>query len=845
MRGDDDGGYRGVVGWSGRLRVLTVACACALAGATVPALGDEPGAPRIGPVDGPVEDSANTAWSSLNPGNGYFVGPTRTHLDDQRRGYDAIDDAVADGTLDDTGLGRYFEDDRLGVAAGDVEREEQPGGRARIVWDGHGKPHVFAGTADDVAYGAGWATMEARFLYAEVFRAIGRSGMIELRDATADELLGGLDPAAGTIDYSDDELQAQIDHAVASDPAEGPALLARIDAYVAGVNAWLDANPPLPAAFKLLGVQWPKWKRTDVVACAIAIGAMFGQGGGIETKNAAALRSLVERLGPQAGRDAYAWFRRADDPAARGHVDGTWPYPVFDDGSSAAATPPPWPLPASAPILDGAAGPASREAPPHMSNFVIVDAAHSASGRPIMVSGPQVGYVSPSMLLEIELQGGGYRASGVTVPGLGFAVLIGHTDTYAWTITAARNDVVDERIEVLCEPDGSEPNRESTSYLFDGACTPMYRTATHTSTLWRTVHGPVTHRGSVDGRPVAVSQQRASRGFEAMSAAALWKLNSGQVADAADLAPTLSVVPMSMNWGYANAHDIAYFHSGRFPVRAAGTLADMPTWGTGDYEWRGVLDWKAHPQAVDPPAGYLVSWNNRTAHGWLMADHQWDTGAYQRVDLLARGVEAGFVAHPGGMTPADAVAVAQEAATTDARGALVLPALLAKLEGSSPPSAALARGRDVLRSWVAAGAHRRDRDGDWVYDDAALVVSDQIWPVLAALAVAPRAGGAIADLPLGPSDAPPNSDGEAFSSGWMSLEFDAIAAAAPTEAWHWLDIAYQRAASTQWLWLRGRPDLWRKTAGLERVRFVPYVFNGSTMRWQNRPTYQQVLSFDG
>lgn len=807
--------------------------------AGTPAQADETG--RLGPVP----DSATTAWSSLNPGNGYFAGPTRPHLDDQRPGYDAVDDPVADGTLTDTDLGRYFEDDRLGVDPDDVEREEQPGGRAQVLWDGHGKPHVFADTAPDVAYGAGWATMEARFLYAEVFRAIGRSGVIELRDSTADELLGGLDLSAGTIDYSDAELNAQIDRAVAANPEEAPRLLAAIDGYLEGVNAWLDANPPIPAGLGLLGLRWPKWTRADVVACAIALGAMFGQGGGIETNNAAALGSLVERLGPEEGRAAYEWFRRADGLGAQGHVQGTWPYPVFDDGTAAGTEAPPWPLPDSVPVLDGPPGPASRETPPHMSNFVIVGGDHSASGHPIMVSGPQVGYVSPSMLLEIELNGGDYRASGVTIPGLGFAVLIGHTDAYAWTITAARNDLVDERVELLCEPDGSAPTPESTHYVFDGVCTPMWRSATNASTMWRSVHGPITHRGSVGGRPVAVSQERASRGFEAMSAPALWKLNTGAVADAAGFAPALADVPMSMNWGYANADDIAYFHTGRFPVRAAGTHPDMPTWGTGEYEWRGVIDWTAHPQAVDPPEGYLVSWNNRTAAGWILPDHQWTTGAYQRVELLSRGVESAFAAEPGGLTPADVVGVAQRAATTDARAALVLGELLERLDAAPAPSAALSRAREVLRDWVSRGAHRRDRDNDWVYDDAALALSDEVWPVLADLGVAPRAGGAIDDLPLGPRDAPPNMDGEAFSSGWMSLELDAIAAATPEEAWHWLNVAYQRAAAKQWIWLRGRPESWRKSTAFERVRFVPYIFNGSTMRWQNRPTYQQVLSFGG
>jgi hypothetical protein len=31
----------------------------------------------------------------------------------------------------------------------------------------------------------------------------------------------------------------------------------------------------------------------------------------------------------------------------------------------------------------------------------------------------------------------------------------------------------------------------------------------------------------------------------------------------------------------------------------------------------------------------------------------------------------------------------------------------------------------------------------------------------------------------------------------------------------------------------------------ERIRFVPYVANLDSMRWVNRPTFQQVISFGG
>jgi hypothetical protein len=40
------------------------------------------------------------------------------------------------------------------------------------------------------------------------------------------------------------------------------------------------------------------------------------------------------------------------------------------------------------------------------------------------------------------------------------------------------------------------------------------------------------------------------------------------------------------------------------------------------------------------------------------------------------------------------------------------------------------------------------------------------------------------------------------------------------------------------------PAAWRSDATAERIRFAPGILT-TTMRWTNRPTYQQILSFDG
>ena len=40
------------------------------------------------------------------------------------------------------------------------------------------------------------------------------------------------------------------------------------------------------------------------------------------------------------------------------------------------------------------------------------------------------------------------------------------------------------------------------------------------------------------------------------------------------------------------------------------------------------------------------------------------------------------------------------------------------------------------------------------------------------------------------------------------------------------------------------PDHWRADASAERIQFFP-GFLGQTMRWTNRPTFQQAISYSG
>ena len=114
---------------------------------------------------------------------------------------------------------------------------------------------------------------------------------------------------------------------------------------------------------------------------------------------------------------------------------------------------------ASGALVPATDKPLDREA----SNFLIADGSVSASGSNLAVMGPQLGYYYPEIVMQIHLSAPGIEAQGAAVPGLGMYLLLGRTPNYAWSLTSASHDVRDVFAEVLCNPDGSEPTRESSA----------------------------------------------------------------------------------------------------------------------------------------------------------------------------------------------------------------------------------------------------------------------------------------------------------------------------------------------------------------------------------------------
>jgi acyl-homoserine lactone acylase PvdQ len=683
------------------------------------------------------------------------TGITPPHYDDQQPLYENL--VYGAPGLTDSTIGSYFKDATFGVPAGEVASTVEPRPGATITRDAaYGVPHIYGDTRADTMFGAGYAGAQDRLFLMDVLRHTGRAELASFlggSNASADASQWGFAP------YTEADLEKQLAQAPETYGADGTQAVADVTAYVEGINAYVAAarlDPTLrPAEYALLGKPMENWKSTDIVAIASLVGGIFGRGGGRELDSALTMQAFEGRMGRKAGRKAWKGFRSKNDPEAPTTVSAKFPYETRsafakaglalpDKGSvrltevakASNATPQPSSFAA-------AINRSLREAG-HASNWELVSAKESATGHPIGVLGPQVGYYVPQILMEEDLHGPGIDARGAAFAGVNLFVQLGHGRDYAWSATTATSDNVDTFAEVLC--------KDSFHYRFRGKCKAMEKLEKSESwqpntidpteagsqalTAYRTVHGIVYARGKVGGKKVAYARQRSTYFHEADSIIGFSKLNEPAVMTGPEgFKKAVSKISFLFNWSYIDSEHIAYAMSGAMPQRAKGTSPDFPVLGTGKYDWKGFkpatqtatyLPFKKHPQAVDPP--YLVSWNNKQAPEWAAADDQYAYGPLQRSQMISDRVKAGTKGAKK-MTISQLVQAMEEPASTDLRGYRLLPTLFKAI--GKPKSATVKQALATLSAWQKAGAHRRDLDRDGVDEEtSAIELMDAWWPKL-------------------------------------------------------------------------------------------------------------------
>ena len=709
-------------------------------------------------------NAEHRAVNLLPPGQSGFVSVTGqaqgqasgdpdqfgAHLDDQREPYWNFE--YKDGSF---------------FAGGEVD-EPKPG--VRIYRDKFGVPAIYADTGRDVWFGVGYAIARDRLFLMDAVRRMGRGTFAEL---TGPSGVPG-DIQQRTLTYSEAEYE-RFFSALSSEAKDA------IEGYVEGANAWREkaiTDPRLlPAEYALLTTVPEEFTVTDVLAGGVLITRTVAADGGNEFLNVQALRALEAKYGERAGRGVFRDFVWQEDPAASVTVPGR----SFSNQSGtdaerraafnamaeyasnlplALATGPgtghaPEPSPAEPP--DGvplsqrpAAVAAAVEALHELraglhggSYAIAVGPERTANGGAMLVSGPQLGYSYPSLLVELEVHGGGYDARGVSVPGLP-TVGIGYNKRVAWALTTGYSKTIDSFIETTRPtPDG--PQYRHNGEWKDQRCrteTIRYRAAVQgvpagppvfatDAEVCRTVHGPVV-AATQDGRK-ARSVQYAMFTKELQTIEGILDWNRAD--NLAEFAAGVEKVTWNENVAYAGADGhIAYWHPGRYPRRDPDGDQRLPLPGTGAFDHRGVLPFDRMPHAVDPAQGFLANWNNKPAHGWLDGEGISPTsrpaGEGARVTSLTSRLRAADDLTFGGLQRLE-----QQAGLTDHRAREYKPVLADLLAAGDLTS----RQRDALQRIAAwNGSHyapgpstaddnRTDPPSATIFDAVVTAIRDELF----------------------------------------------------------------------------------------------------------------------
>jgi acyl-homoserine lactone acylase PvdQ len=813
-----------------------------LLGATLAA-----GAIAAAPAASQAADYADIARNVLAPGQAGSL-PTTPNSTDQALLYDSLTPLGFNVSAAD--VNRLYKPNVFGTRGqGPTKVEATPNKNVRIVRDKWGVPHITGKKRADVMYGAGFVAAEDRQLLLELGRGPGRLAVLDAPGVDAFRLI-----VTGRTFVPSAQADAVINRQVGvlrRAGSKGRQTLADMDAYVRGMNGFFTQSGQIQS-----GAVKP-WTRTDMIAISGFIGSIFGRGGGDEHRNAQFLGALQAKLGDAAGRSVYDDLRRVNDPESPTSLQKPAPYnetpadrsgnAALDDNSFAPTTFKSAPKPA---------GPEDRDRK-LMSNALLVSAKRSRSGHPIFVAGPQLGYFYPEIVGEMDLHGGGIDARGIASTGAGPYVFIGRGQDFAWSLTSASNDIVDVYVESLC-------GNSDKQYLFEGKCKQM--TTTDAGVLKgspdqqivfsETVHGPVIGYATVNGQKVAISSRRSTRGREALSLLAFNDLNSNRVNSARTFLRSINQLEHTFNAFYADDKDIAMFSTGRLPIRPKNVDPSLPPRGTGRNEWTGFLSRAKHPQEINPRNGFILNWNNRPTRAFGAADDNWSYGSTHRSELFdpLKKVKRS--------RPNDVVSVMNGAGTQDLRSVELTPLVSDVMQGTPPPTPRAARMRELLLDWRANGSSRLDADLDGKIDHPGAAIMDAWYPKLADAVLSPVLGELTPRLAQfrGRGGAP-SSGGSSFGGGWYSYidkdlrtllgrsvagkfsnrycgkgDFNACSAS----LWASLDAAGADLEAAQ----GSDPAAWRSDATRERITFQPGLIP-NTMRWVNRPTFQQVNSFDG
>ncbi|MBU9719983.1 MULTISPECIES: penicillin acylase family protein [Bacillaceae] len=368
-----------------------------------------------------------------------------------------------------------------------------------------------------------------------------------------------------------------------------PETSSMVDAYVAGVNAYMEeafAEGEQPLEFRLMGYEPEPWTSEDTALVVKYMGYTLSGNFRSELDN--------YRIAKTLGEDAHHFFPEF-------HIDENFPT-IYTYGEES---------PFSFDKLENLAAFAPNEF--NGSNNWAISGEHTLSGYPLVADDPHLGHAIPSVWYQTHLNlEGDFHSMGVTVPGVP-GVVLGHNGEMAWGVTAMSVDQEDLFLEQV-HPENPQ------LYLYDGE----WEQATvieeliymdgveepHVELVEITRNGPIINKIVGDAPYQAISLRWTGReAGEELNGV----LRLNRATNVEEFMQGLDgFVTPALSWVFADrSGNIGYRGQALLPVRQnSNGLFPVPGWDP-DYQWDGFIPNEELPQIINPESGYIMTANNK------------------------------------------------------------------------------------------------------------------------------------------------------------------------------------------------------------------------------------------
>lgn len=457
-----------------------------------------------------------------------------------------------------------------------------PGLRApvEVRRDTWGVPHIYAKNQRDLFFAQGFVVAQDRLFQMEMWRRQGEGRLSEVLGPSAVDR----DRWARAFAYRGDMAKEWA--------AYGPDTREIVQAFVAGVNAWIaQVGDNLPPEFALLGFKPEPWNERVPLARATGLS---GVGNGASEVLRAQLVAAVGAERTEALMPA--------DPARK--LD---PVAGFDYAGITRES------------LGGFATTFSDIAYTRTegSNNWVIHGQRTATGKPILANDPHRVITNPAVRYITHLVAPGWNVIGAGEPASP-GVAIGHNDRIAFGLTVVGMDQQDLFVEELggCAADGRRSTAESLECYRHMGVWKRFRTIEDTIRVKGQAPRAITHRFSVHGPIVSIDTAR-KRAYairsvhgEPGTASYLASLQLDRARDwpSFQRAMTRWLMP-SENMIYADTEgNIGWVAGGLMPRRSWSGMLPVP--GDGRFEWNGFVPGMQLPRAYNPAEGFIATSNH-------------------------------------------------------------------------------------------------------------------------------------------------------------------------------------------------------------------------------------------